>query len=206
LNAARLPVIDRSEAFRRKLERLEKEYLLKQKELEKERGSKQAEVDVARSERDKLLLERQQAIVYAPIDGVVTSRELKPGDIPEPRKSVVEIAELNGFFFEADVSSEDVGLLREEMPARIKLDAFDFQKYGTLEGTVCFISPDAKVIEGQRAANYLVKIALAGNEVRLGEFCGRAKLGMAGQVEIITDRESLLMLLIRRIRQTISLG
>jgi multidrug resistance efflux pump len=206
LENARLEVIDRTDVPRRKLERLEKEYLLKKKELEKDRVTKQGEVDVARNERDKLQLERQQALIRAPITGVVTSKELKIGDIPEPGKPVVEIAELKGFLFEAEVSSEEVGNLSERLPARIKLDAYDYQKYGTLAGTVCFLSPDSKVVEGQRAANYLVKIELEGDEVGRSEFRGQVKLGMAGQAEIVTDRESLLSLLVRRIRQSISLG
>ena len=51
------------------------------------------------------------------------------------------------------------------MPVRIKLEAFDFQKYGMVQGKVCFISPDAKVVEGQRVAKYVVKIELDGREV-----------------------------------------
>jgi hypothetical protein len=39
-----------------------------------------------------------------------------------------------------------------------------------------------------------------------GELRGLVRLGMTGQTEIITGRESLLSLLFRQIRQTISLG
>ena len=39
-----------------------------------------------------------------------------------------------------------------------------------------------------------------------GAYRGQVKLGMAGQVEIVTGRESLLSLLVKKIRQTISLG
>jgi hypothetical protein len=38
------------------------------------------------------------------------------------------------------------------------------------------------------------------------EFRGRIKLGMSGQSEIISGRESLLSLLSRRVRRSISLG
>ncbi len=92
------------------------------------------------------------------------------------------------------------------MPVRIKLDAYDYQKYGTLDGTVSFISPDSGMREGQRTAIYLVRIDLEGDEVGRGDLRGRVKLGMAGQAEIVTDQESLLALLLKKIRQTISLG
>jgi hypothetical protein len=92
------------------------------------------------------------------------------------------------------------------MPARVKLDAFDYQKYGTACGTVVFIAPDSSVPEGQRAASYLVRVELAGDEVGRGEHRGVVKLGMQGTAEVVTGRESLLSLLARRIRQSISLG
>jgi multidrug efflux pump subunit AcrA (membrane-fusion protein) len=92
------------------------------------------------------------------------------------------------------------------MPVRIKLDAYDYQRYGTVAGTVCFIAPDSTVPEGAHAAVYLVRIAVEGDRVGRGEFQGQVKLGMSGQADIVTEQESLLALLLKRIRQTISLG
>ena len=41
------------------------------------------------------------------------------------------------------VKNDDVGFVRERQPARIKLAAFTFQKYGMLEGEVAQVSADA---------------------------------------------------------------
>jgi hypothetical protein len=54
-------------------------------------------------------------------------------------------------------------------------------------------------------ARYQVRIDLDGDEVGRGDLRGRIKLGMAGRAEIVTDRECPLSLLVRQIRQTISL-
>lgn len=43
---------------------------------------------------------------------------------------------------EVDILPKDVGLLRTGDVARLKLDAFPFQRYGTLDGTISFISAD----------------------------------------------------------------
>ena len=56
------------------------------------------------------------------------------------------------------------------------------------------------------AATYLVKIELAGNELGRGELHGQVKLGMTGQADIVTGQERLLALLVKKLRQTISLG
>ena len=51
-----------------------------------------------------------------------------------------------------------------------------------------------------------MRIAVSRDELGRGRCHGRAKLGMAGVAEVVTGRESVLSLLKRRIRQTISLG
>jgi hypothetical protein len=91
------------------------------------------------------------------------------------------------------------------LPVRIKLDAFDHQRYGVATGTVSYIAADSTTKDG-RTAGYLVRIDLDGDEVGRGDLRGRIKLGMAGKAEIVTDQERLLFLLVRRIRQSISLN
>ena len=124
----------------------------------------------------------------------------------DPSKPAVEIAQQAGFLFEAMVPSEDIGHVKVGMPVRIKLDAYDYQRYGTLDGTVRFVSPDSEVPERQQKAVYTVKITVPRDEFGRGENRGRVKLGMTGLAEIVTGRESVLSLLVKRIRQTISLG
>lgn len=207
LKKAELPVDERGIDIRRQEVALaSNDYAVKRKELEMERESKQADVEAARMELANLKLEHQQAVIRAPMTGVVISGDLKIGDVLESGKSVVEIAEQKGFRFEAGVPSEEVGHLRLGMPARVKLDAYDYQRYGTVAGKVVFISPDSEVPEGQQTVAYIVKIALESEELGRGEHRGQVKLGMAGQAEIVTGGESLLALLVKQIRQTISLG
>ena len=117
----------------------------------------------------------------------------------------MEIAQENSLHFEAQVSSEDVGDLREGMTARLKLDAFDFQKFGTVSGSVSYISPDSELTNPTTGGDafYLVKIDLNDNQLKSGELVGEVKLGMAGAAEIVTERESLLTVFARQMRKTI---
>jgi len=207
LAKASLPVDEsKIEVQRRALAVLTRDHEVKMAELERNQETKQGEIDAARIELAGLELERRQAVFRAPMDGVVITGDVKVGDLLEPGKAVAELAEQRGFLFEAAVPSEEVGHLKVGMPARLRLDAYDYQKYGTLEGVVTFLSPDSGVPEGQKAAVYLVRIALDGDEVGRGEFRGKVKLGMAGQVEIVTEEESLLFILVKKVRKTISLG
>jgi multidrug efflux pump subunit AcrA (membrane-fusion protein) len=207
LARARLPVpTERVQVAQRAREQVEQDHAVKQRELVLKRQVKDGELAAARIVLASREQERRQAEIRAPIAGVVTKGDIKVGDVLEPGKAAVEIAPQTGFLFEAAVASEDVGHLRVGMTARIKLDAYDYQRYGTVRGTVCFVSPDSGVSEGQVQATYTVRITLASDEVGRGEYRGRVKLGMSGQVDIVTGGESLLVLLLQRLRQTISLG
>jgi multidrug resistance efflux pump len=207
LDKARLPV-DRSRVpvAERALDLVHRDYVLKRQELRLKRAAKQGEVEAARLELSNRELERELAEIRAPIDGVVIKGDVKLGDILEPGKPVLELARQEGFLFEGSVPSEEVGHLQVGMAARIKLDAYNYQQYGTVGGTVRFLSPDSDAGGTERAVSYTVKIAVASAELGRGDYRGRIKLGMTGQADIVTGRRSLLALLVKRIRQTISLG
>ena len=147
----------------------------------------------------------RSAELVAPVAGVVTTSPVKVGDVLAASKPVVEIADGNGFRFEASLPTGEIGELRPGMPAVIKLDAYDYQRYGVLTGTVESISPDAVVPEGQNAPVYIVRVKIESNELRRGEWVGALKLGMVGQVEIVTSEDPLLHILVKKIRHTISL-
>jgi multidrug resistance efflux pump len=204
---ARLPVDEgRVAVCREALALAQKEEVVKREEFALRREQKQGEIRALRLEVAGLELERHHAELRAPSSGVVTTRPVKVGDLLEAGKPVLEIAEQRGFRFEASVSSEDVGDLAVGMPARIKLDAYDYQRYGTLEGVVEFIAADSTVLEGQAGSVFLVRIRLDAEEVARGEFRGQVKLGMTGQAEMVTAQEGLLSLLVKRIRRSVRLG
>ena len=185
---------------------VDRDYDVKREELELKRAGKRGEVEAKRIELANRELERELAEIRAPINGVVVKGDVKLGDFLEPGKPALELAQQEGFLFEGSVASQEVGHLAEGMAVRIALDAYDYQQYGTLDGTVRFLSPDSEAGEGAaRTVTYTVKIALASDELGRGEYRGRVKLGMTGQADIVTGHRSLLALLVKRIRQTIRL-
>jgi hemolysin D len=210
LAAAHIPVDESRAAVLEQARALVREdYEVKYAELEARRVAKQGEREAAHKDLANLQLQHEQATLRAPLAGIVTKGRYRVGDLVEAGKAVFEIASDDAFLFEAAVGSEDVGLLRDDMESRIKFDAYDFQRYGTLAGRVSFIAPDSVVSSEQQStkgSTYLVRVAFDGREIRRDELCGHVKLGMAGTVEIVTDRRSVLSILVKRIRSSVSLG
>lgn len=183
-----------------------KDYEVEVSKLHAEQQVKQGKLNAARLELANVELEQRQSELRAPSDGTITSLKTKVGDMVQKGQHVVELVELRGYRIDLAVTSDDVGQIRLGMPVRIKLDAYDFQKYGTLTGRIVFISPDSQLPrEGAAAPRYIVKVALDSDVLRRGGHLGKVKLGMTGSAEIITDRENLLSLLVRSIRRSISL-
>lgn len=218
---AELPVDETQVSIaRRAMELVERDFAVRRAELEARIAAKKGEAEAARKDLANLNRQREAAVLRSPIDGVVVAGHIRPGDVLQPGNPVLEIARQQSFRFEALVPGEDVGQIREGMPVQVKFDTYDYQKYGVLEGTVTYLSPDSKLPsaaeESQEMgknsavrtspAAFVVRVELHSDEVGRGELMGRVKLGLSGTAEIVTGSESVLMIFLRRIRQTISLG
>lgn len=206
LEKAKLPAEDGKVAVLRKARLLaEDDRASRRQEETIKRSLKVAELETARIELSNLEIDLKHAEVRAPLSGVVTSPELKVGDVVEPGKPAVEIAERGSFRVEFPVNSDEIEHLTVGMPVKVKLDAFDYQKYGTLDGTLDFIAPDSTVLEGRPGAVYMVRATVAGDTVGRGPLTGQIKLGMAGQVELVTGEDSVLKLMFKKVRSRIRL-
>ena len=113
-------------------------------------------------------------VLRAPRDAVV---------LEIPKKSVGSVAQAGEPMFtlvptdvplevELQVASPDVGFVKPGDPVKIKLDAFPFQKYGTLKGTVQLVSEDAFTRDPYSAASkslagnyYLARVRLESTEL-----------------------------------------
>ena len=210
LALAELPVeLGKLEVLTHGVELVERKFTLDCAELESRRVAKRGEIDTAGKERANLILELERAVVRSPIEGMVVEGNPRVGDLVAAGDTVFAIARQQGFRFEVELLSADVGLLRPGMPAIVKFDAFDYQRYGTMIGTVTYLSPDstpADPLQPKRGAAFVAKIDLSGDYVCRGEYRGAVKLGMSGRAEIVMERSNLLTILLRRLRSSISLN
>lgn len=82
----------------------------------------------------------------SPVDGVVQSVDVTTvGQVVTSAQSLVTIVpDGTPLIVEATVSNKDIGYIKVGQPVQVKVDTFPFQKYGTLQGTLVWISPDAE--------------------------------------------------------------
>lgn len=145
--------------------------------------------------------------VRAPVGGVITSLAHKTAaGFAQSGDLLCKIApEGAAWIVEAQVSNRDAGPLREKIggPVTLKFDAFPFRDYGTIQGTLRSVSPDA-TNDPKLGLVYHVRISLARTTLRRGRRSGRIALGMTATAEILKEKERVLAILFREIRDRVS--
>lgn len=204
LARARLPLaLSRVEVLRTELGRIEEQHARDIEELHIRIAGKRGEISSHRASLANLKLRQNQALIRAHTDGVITNCVLTVGDLVQPGQSVASIAQDAGMRMDVFVSSIDVGRFRVGLPARVKLDAFDYRKYGTLDGRIDFISPDSRLLP-TGALGYLVRVALDRQDALQENRPMRLRIGMTGLVEVVTEQERLLTLVFRKMQRKVS--
>jgi len=136
----------------------------------------QAEAQLHSDAAQLALLRRQleDANLTAPLNAVVRSRIVEPGEISSPQKSAFTLAITDPKWIRAYVSERDLGHVREGVHASITVDAFPNRPFA---GWVGFISPvaeftpkDVQTEELRTSLVYEIRVFVTdpGDELRLG--------------------------------------
>ena len=88
-----------------------------------------------------------EQVLTSPIDGTVQQLAVHTvGGVVTPAQQLMMIVPADSRLeAEAMVSNRDIGFVREGQPAEIKIDTFNFTRYGLLHGNVVSVSQDAIV-------------------------------------------------------------
>jgi hemolysin D len=108
-------------------------------------------VEAARKARglDEDLIKAQHRaalqVLAAPVDGTVQQLAVHTiGGVVTPAQNLLVVVPLDSHLeIEAMIQNRDIGFVRAGQDAEVKVDAFNFNRYGLIDGKVVSISPDA---------------------------------------------------------------
>ena len=127
-----------------------------------------AKRDAADAELKKAELRQRMIVLTAPVDATVLEvAQRTVGSVVRESETLVSLVPRDApLEAEVAVAARDVGHLAVGQTARVKLDAFPFQKYGTLTGHIRVISQGAFVSDehaagGAHAASPIFRVRIA---------------------------------------------
>jgi HlyD family secretion protein len=136
----------------------------------------EVEVAVAQEKAARAALEVSDiqlgyTVLKAPFDGIITSRNIEPGEVVSPGREVLSIADMSTVDLKVFVGETEIGKIKPGQKVDVKTDTFPGKIY---TGIVSFISPEGeftpKIIQTHKERVklvYLVKISIPNPDLEL---------------------------------------
>ncbi|MDJ0729001.1 MAG: HlyD family efflux transporter periplasmic adaptor subunit [Crocosphaera sp.] len=127
--------------------------LLKNKEqintIQRDITTLNSDIKQTKSQIESLEYQLSQRVVKAPIEGTVFDLPIDAeGAVVQPGKRILEIApQGTSLILKAQMATAESGSVSQGMPVKMKFDAYPFQDFGIIEGTLIKVSPTTKEIE-----------------------------------------------------------
>ena len=138
----------------------------------------------------------KRLVITSPESGIVKGLSLTPGRVISPGDTILEIVPSEGLMqVECKVSPHDIGHVRVGDRAKVKVMAYEFTRYGFIQGKVSEISAST-FLNKDELPYYKAKITLDKNYVGNDPKLNQLKPGMTVEVDIITGKKSVMSYLI----------
>jgi HlyD family secretion protein len=123
-----------------------------------------SQVQSAKAALEQMDIQMQYTRLKAPISGVITSRNVEPGEVVSPGREVLTISDLSRVDLKIFVDETAIGAVKPGQKVDVRIDTFPNKVYA---GTVAFVSPEGeftpKIIQTKKERVklvYLVKVSI----------------------------------------------
>jgi len=146
-------------------------------------------------------IDKHMYVLRAPVSGTLESFSGIYSGMPvQAGSQLAVISPHSSLYAETYVEPKDIAFIRPGMPAKIQIEAFNYNEWGVIEGKVASVSSDYVI---DRANNYLfkVRVKLDKNYLTLQKTGQRGyiKKGMTTVVHFMVTRKSLFNLIFQTI-------
>jgi HlyD family secretion protein len=141
--------------------------------------------------------------IVAPVSGVVTDlTSTQPGDKVQANTPLGGIAPSNSrSVVKVEIAENDRAFLREGLPVKLKFNAFPYQRYGVINGTLEYVSPATKPASQTKQPVYEARVSLERDYYQVAETRYPLRYGMTAAVEIVVRERRLIDLVLDPFRQ-----
>ena len=149
----------------------------------------------------------KQQVLTAPVEGTVQQLAVHTvGGVVTPAQALMVIAPSDyQAEVEAMLENKDVGFVKVGQRAEVKVETFPFTRYGTLPGTVSYVSQDAAPDE-KRGLLFQARVRLERASLRVDERDVALTPGMAVTAEISTGKRRVIDFFLDPVRKVANEG
>lgn len=142
-------------------------------------------------------------LIVAPVDGVITDvTSTQPGDKIQANAPLGGIAPKNARpVLKIEIAEHDRAFLREGLPVKLKFNAFPYQRYGLIPGSLTYISPATKPSPQSKQPVYEGRVALERDHYLIGDSKYPLRYGMTAIAEVVVRERRLIDLALDPFRQ-----
>jgi hemolysin D len=142
-------------------------------------------------------------LILAPADGIVTDvTSTQPGDKIQANTPLGGIAPKNARpILKIEIPEHDRAFLREGLQAKMKFNAFPYQRYGLINGTLEYISPATKPSLQTKQPVYEGRVRLGQDFYQVGDIKYPLRYGMTATAELVVRERRLIDLALDPFRQ-----
>lgn len=167
------------------------------REIEREKIQRLNQNDILSAQQKQLEALIAQYELKAPIAGIVESLVYRDAGaaVEAPQELLKIVPENEKLIAEVWVSNQDIGFLRRNQLAAVKIDTFDFTRYGWIEGKLLNISSDA-IDDKDLGLVYKAVIELSTNHLIIDGQTIKLESGMSVSAEVKTGQRTVLSYLL----------
>lgn len=146
----------------------------------------------------------ERLVSTAPSRGLVQELPVKTiGGVISPGGVVARLVPVDDdLVADVRVSPRDIGFVKVGQPVKVKIQAFDYTRFGRVEGVLESVSPTT-FLDEQKQPYYQARVKLGSNHVGNEELHHMLVPGMTVQADITTGEKSLIQYLLKPIYTTI---
>ncbi len=172
-------------------------------------------------EKEKLITETETALkkakkesdfqnLISPVNGIIHGLNINTvGGVVSPAQPIITIVpDGTPVIIEATVLNKDIGFVKVGQKVEVKVDAFPFQKYGTITGKVLYISPDS-IDDEKIGAVYKMKVSIDRDTIDVDGKKVNITPGMTVSAEVKTGKRRIIEFfldpLVKYVKESINL-
>jgi hemolysin D len=147
----------------------------------------------------------QSQRLTAPVDGVVQQLAVHTigGVVTPAQQLMVIVPNEESIEVEAIIANKDIGFVHEGQTAEVKVDAFPFTRYGTIDAQLVSVSSDA-IQDEKLGLLFTARVLLKQSTMRIEEKIIHLSPGMAVTVEVKTGKRRLIEYILSPLMQHVS--